>query len=147
MHRILALVSFLALSAALSAGMLPVTPFTVVAKVTSYEHYRALGSPHRYSLETPHGNSSTLIATILQPDLLAGREIAIPFESLRSGKELLVQKDTIFRFEHTRNLADLRNRTDLVRRSVVAFPERGILVLKPDGEVGEAYAGILTASK
>lgn len=129
------------------AAPLPVTPYTVVAKVVSYEHYRSIGGAERFSQATPHGNDSTIVATIVLPESLAGREIAIPFEASVDRKELLVQKGTVFRFEHTRNLADIRGRTDWVRRRALPFPGHGILVLKPNGEVAEAYEGALAGLK
>jgi len=145
MKRLLMVAScFAALVPMLSAAPLPVTPFTVIAKVESFEHYRALAGAQRFSPAAPYGNDDTIIATILQPASLAGREIAIPFESKKGGKELLVQPGTVFRFEHRRNLIDLQFKTDNVRRRVIAFPELGIIALKADGEVGEAYEGSLT---
>lgn len=144
MKRLLTVVSFLAVFAGVHANPLPVTPFTVIAKVESFEPYRAFGGERRFGPATPYGNEDTIVATILQPASLAGREIAIPFESRKDRKELLVQPGTVFRFEHRVNLADLRYKTDNVRRRKIAFPELGIIVLKPDGEVGEAYEGSLT---
>jgi hypothetical protein len=121
------------------------TPYTVVAKVTSYEHYRAFGGSNRFSQATPHGNEYTVVAIIQHPESLEGREIGIPFESRKDGKELLVQPGTVFRFEHPMNLADLRRRTDPIRRRGIAFPELGIVVLTPDGEVAETHDGSVSA--
>lgn len=135
----------LMLAGALRAAPLPVTPYTVIARVDSFEHYRALGGAERFSNATPHGNDDTIVATIVQPATLAGREIAIPFESKKDGKELLVQRGTVFRFEHRMNLSDLRNRTDPVRRRAIEFPALGIIVPNADGAVAEAYEGSLTA--
>lgn len=145
MKRFLTVVSFLAVFVGgLRAVPLPVTPFTVIAKVESFEHYRALGGERRFGPATPYGNEDTIVATILQPESLAGREIAVPFESKKDRKELLVQPGTIFRFENRVNLADLHYKTDNVRRRAIDFPELGIIVLKADGEVAEAYEGSLT---
>jgi hypothetical protein len=144
MKHLLALVAFSFLPGLLSAVVLPVTEYTVIAKVTSFENSISRPSAQRFSLATPYGNESAVIATILRPADLAGREIAIPFESRQDGKELFVQPGTVFRFEHPRNLNDLRSRTDNVRRSLIRFPEMGVLVLKADGEVAEAYEGVLT---
>lgn len=132
------------LAVALQAKEPEITPYTVIAKVTSYEHYRAFGGSARFSQATPHGNEYTIVAVIQYPDSLEGREIGIPFESRKDGKELLVQPGTVFRFEHRMNLADLRRRTDPIRRRGIAFPELGIVVLKPDGEVAESYDGSLS---
>ena len=144
MNRLLLMVSSLALACGLGAAELPVTPYTVVAKVDSFEHYRSLGGANRFGPATPQGNEYTIVATILQPKSLAGREIAIPFESKKDGKELLVQPGTVFRFEHRVALADLRYKTDNVKRRAIEFPALGIIVLKADGEVAEAYEGELT---
>jgi hypothetical protein len=135
---------FAALVSALRAAPLPVTPLTVIAKVESFEHYRAFGGAQRFGPTTPYGNEYAIIATILAPASLAGREIAIPFESKKEGRELLVQPGTVFRFEHRTNLNDLRYKTDNVKRRAIEFPAMGILALKADGEVGEAYEGHLT---
>jgi hypothetical protein len=137
------IILFLALVGGLSAAVLPVTPYTVVARVDSFEHYRA-SAGSRFGLSAPYGSDDTIVATIVLPESLAGREIAIPFESKKGGKELLVQRGTIFRFEHISNLANLNSQTDRVYRRAIGFPERGILVLKPNGEVGEAYEGSWT---
>jgi hypothetical protein len=145
MNRLFKLAFFFTLIGGLYAGaLLPVTPYTVVAKVVTFEHYRAFGSNARFSQATPYGNDDTVVAVILQPASLAGREIAIPFESKKDGKELLVQTGTIFRFEYYMNLADLRARTDQVRRRAIEFPAQGVIVLKASGEVGETYAGRLS---
>lgn len=145
MPRVAQLILFLVLGAGLRAAVLPVTEWTVVARVDSFEHYRAGSSRSRFSLSAPYGSDDTIVATIVAPESLAGREIAIPFESKKGGKELLVQRGTIFRFEHISNLANLRSQTDRVYRSAIGFPEMGIIVLKPNGEVGEAYEGSWTA--
>ena len=134
-----------AFSVGLRAAPLPMTPYTVVAQVESFEHYRALGGNQRFSMATPHGNEETVIAKILQPESLAGREIAIPFESRKDGKELLVQRGTVFRFEHRMNLSDLRDQTERIRRRAIEFPALGIIVPNADGGVAEAYEGSLTA--
>jgi hypothetical protein len=148
MKRLLTVVSFFAaFAAALSAAPLPVTPYTVIAKVKSFEHYRVLGSDQRFGPDTPYGNDYTIVATILAPASLAGRELAIPFESKKVGKELLVQPGTVFRFEHAMNLTDLRYKTDDVKRRAIGFPELGILALNAEGEVTETYDGHLTALK
>ena len=146
MKRLLLVAScFAALVSALRAAPVPVTPFTIIAKVASFEHYRALGGTQRFAQATPYGNESTIVATILHPVSLAGREIAIPFESKKDGKELLVQTGTVFRFEYEINVTDLYYKTDNVKRQAIEFPSLGILVLKTDGEVGETYEGHLTA--
>jgi hypothetical protein len=142
MARFAAVLILLALGGELAAAVLPVTPYTVVARVQSFEHYRAYGDASRFGLATPYGNDDTIVATIVLPESLAGREIAIPFESKRSGQEVLVQRGTIFRFEYHANLADLRSRTDGVYRRAIPFPLMGIIALKPDGEVAEAYEGM-----
>ncbi|HWA29177.1 MAG TPA: hypothetical protein VG734_26235 [Lacunisphaera sp.] len=144
MYRLAFGFSLFIAAAGLSAAPLPVTPYTVIARVTSFENVRLLRGPARFSQEAPHGSDSTLMAVIVFPRSLAGRDIAIPFESRREGRELLVQKGAVFRFEHTRNLADLRERTDAVYRRVIAFPPNGIAVLKPEGGVAEAYEGSLS---
>jgi hypothetical protein len=144
MSRTVQLILFLALAGGLSAAALPLTPYTVVARVDSFEHYRAGSSGSRFSLAAPYGSDDTVVATIVLPESLAGREIAIPFESKKGRKELLVQPGTIFRFEHISNLANLRSQTDRIYRSAIGFPEMGILVLKSNGEVGEAYEGSWT---
>lgn len=144
MPRLVQLILLLALAGGLHAAVLPVTPYTVVARVDSFEHYRA-SSHGRFSLSAPYGSDDTIVATIVLPESLAGREIAIPFESKKGGKELLVQKGTIFRFEHISNLSNLRSQTDRVYRSAIGFPEMGVIVLKPNGEVAEAYEGSWTA--
>ncbi len=136
---------FLLLVSGLRAAVLPVTPYTVVAKVDSFEHYRAYEGAGRFGLSAPYGSDDTIVATIVLPEALAGREIAIPFESKKDGKELLVQRGTVFRFEHHANLSDLRSRTDRVYRRAIGFPLMGIIALKPNGEVGEAYEGAWTA--
>ena len=146
MKRLLTVVAFLAAVApVLRAAPLPVTPYTVIAKVDSFEQYRAIGGSQRFAPASPYGNEYTILATIVHPTSLAGREIAIPFESKKEGKELLVQPGTVFRFEHPMNLTDLRYKTDPVMRRAIAFPELGIVALNADGEVGEAYEGHLTA--
>jgi hypothetical protein len=146
MKRFLSVVSILAAAAGMLQASPPpsVTPRTVVCKVESFEHYRALGGIDRFSMASPYGNEETIIATIVYPVSLAGREIAIPFESKKDRKELLVQRGTVFRFEHRMNLADLRNRTEWVHRRAIEFPALGLIALKPDGEAGEIYAGVLT---
>lgn len=136
---------FLLLVTGLRAAVLPITPYTVVAKVDSFEHYRAYGGPERFGLSAPYGSDDTIVATIVVPESLAGREIAIPFESKKSGKELLVQRGTVFRFEYHASLSDLRSRTDRVYRQAIGFPLMGVIALKPNGEVGEAYEGAWTA--
>lgn len=143
MKRLFFLLAWLISGAAAIAAPLPVTPYTVIARVDSWEHYRAFGRGG-YSLSAPYGSEDTIVATILQPESLAGREIAIPFESKKEGRELLLQRGTIFRFEYHMNLADLRGRTDFVWRRPIEFPRNGILALKANGEVGEAYEGVLT---
>ncbi len=145
MPRLFTLILFLAALAGLRAAVLPVTPYTVIARVDSYEHYSAFGGAVRFSLAMPYGNSDTIVATILQPAMLAGREIAIPFESRKDGRELLVQKGTVFRFESRTNLAYLRDQTDRVYRRPIEFPELGVIVLKPSGEVAEVYEGVLNS--
>jgi hypothetical protein len=145
MSRFIQLILSLALAGGLHAAVLPVTPYTVVARVDSFEHYRASAGHSRFGLSAPYGSDDTIVATIVLPESLAGREIAIPFESKKSGKELLVQKGTIFRFEHISNLSNLRSQTDRVYRRAIGFPEMGIIVLKPNGEVAEAYEGSWTA--
>lgn len=144
MTRLVPLILLLALAGGLRAANLPITPYTVVARVDSFEHYRANPRDPRFSLSAPFGSDDTIVATVVLPESLAGREIAIPFESKQGGKELLVQPGTIFRFEHISNLANFRSQTDRVYRSAIGFPERGIIVLKPTGEVAEAYAGSWT---
>lgn len=144
MSRPIQMLLFVVLAGGLSAALLPITPYTVVARVDSFEHYRASAGQARFSLSAPYGSDDTVVATIVQPESLAGREIAIPFESKKGGKELLVQPGTIFRFEHISNLANLRSQTDRVYRSAIGFPEMGVIVLKPNGEVGEAYEGSWT---
>ena len=141
---ILAACFFVVFAGVMRAVALPVTPYTVVAQVKSFERYTAIGGAQRFSSVTPYGNEDSIIAKILLPASLAGREIAIPFESKKNGQELLVQPGTVFRFEHRMNVADLRYRTDMVLRSAIGFPEMGIIVLKADGEVAEAYEGTLT---
>ncbi len=142
---LLATACFLLLLGVVGAAPLPLTPFTVIARVDSFEHYRALGGAQRFSAATPHGNDDTIVATLVWPDSVAGREVAIPFESRKDGKELLVQPGTIFRFENRLGLTDLRSRTDNVRRRAIGFPELGVFALKSNGEVAEAYEGSLTA--
>ena len=147
MKRFLVLVSLLIAASVGRAAALPVTPFTVVAKVVSFEHQRAPGIQPGYSQAAPHGNEGIIVATIILPESLAGREITIPFQASPEEKELLIQKGTTFRFEHNANLGDIHNRTDWVFRRGLEFPGRGILVLKPGGEVAEAYEGVLTRVK
>jgi len=142
MYRPLLAVLFLTLAGATHAALLPVTPYTVVARVTAFENYRASGGTGRYSLATPYGSDDTIVAIILQPASLAGREIALPFESKKGGKELLVQPGTIFRFEYHANLQDLRAQTDMVYRRAIPFPLMGVIALKPSGEVAEVYEGV-----
>jgi hypothetical protein len=144
MRRFLMLVSLVATAASLPSAGLPVTAYTVIARVSSYEQQRVVAGTQRYSLAWPHGNEATLIATIVSPESLAGREIAIPFESPQGRKALIVKKGTVFRFEHTANLNDLRDQTDWVRRRVIDFPARGIVVVNAKGRVLEAYEGSLT---
>lgn len=145
MKSILFTVAFLVSSAGVVGAPKAVeAPRTVVAKVKAFEHYRALGGAWRFSQVTPYGNEDTVVAIILSPESLAGREIAIPFESQNEGRELLVQPGTIFRFEHRMNLADLRSQTDWVRRRAIEFPALGIVALKNNGDVGESYPGSLT---
>ena len=146
MNPFLIIVSFLVFS----VGVASASPHAgasrkVVAKVVSFEHYRALGGAERFSQATPYGNEDTVVATILSPESLAGREIAIPFESKQEGRELFVQPGTVFSFEHRMNLADLRARTDWVRRRAIEFPVFGIVVLKNNGDVAESYPGSLSA--
>ena len=144
MKRLLMVAScFAALVPVLRAAPMPVTRFTVIAKVESFEHYRAVGG-ERFGPDSPYGNEDTIVAIILKPESLAGREIAIPFESKKERKELFVKPGTVFRFEHSLNLGDLRYKTDNVQRRAIGFPELGVIVLKQDGEVGEAYEGSLT---
>ena len=144
MSRAVQIMLLVALAVGLRATVLPVTPYTVVTRVDSFEHYRAGAEQARYDLSAPYGSDDTIVATILLPESLAGREIAIPFESKKGGKELLVQRGTIFRFEHISNLSNLRSQTDRIYRSAIGFPEMGIVVLKPKGEVAEAYEGSWT---
>src|SRR4051812_21123763 len=126
MKRLVALLLFSFATGFLTAAALPVTPYTVVARVESYETLRTPPGSPEFTLSAPYGNEGAIVAKIVKPDSLAGREIAIPFEASPERQELLVQKGTIFRFEHPRNLEDLRNRTDPVRRRMIGFPERGI---------------------
>lgn len=147
MKRFWMLVAVSSVSAiALRATPPPTTPTAVIAKVDSYEHYRAFRG-ERFSLQTPYGNDAAIVATIVSPESLAGREIAIPFESKDEQRELLVQRGTTFRFEHRTNLADLRKKTDAVRRRAIAFPEFGLQVLNPEGEVVASYDGALSGLK
>jgi len=127
----------------LNAAPPPTTPTTVFAKVDSYEHYRAFRGEH-FGFHTPYGNDAAIVATIIFPESLAGREIAIPFESKDEQREILVQPGTTFRFDHRTNLADLRQKTDLVRRRAIGFPELGIDVLDSKGEVVVSYEGALS---
>lgn len=145
MRRLFLVLLSVTLSGVGQAGTPPATPYTVIARVDSFEKYRASSRSERFSLATPYGSDTTIVATIVQPESLAGREIAVPFESKKSGTELLVQPGTLFRFEYHANLLELRNRTDRVRRRTIPFPLHGVIVLKPGGEVAELYRGVLSS--
>lgn len=144
MKRFSTLIALFSVStSALLATPPPITPRTVIAKVDSYEHYRSFRGS-RFSQQTPYGNEATIVAKITYPASLAGREIAIPFESQNERNELLVQPGTMFRFEHPINVADLREKTDWVRRRAIGFPELGIQIIDAKGEVLVSYDGALT---
>lgn len=128
----------------LHGSELPVTKYTVIAEVVSYENYVAWRQMTRFSFETPYGNQATIVAKILAPASLAGREIAIPFESTDEDRELLVRSGTVFRWEHYQNLVALRNHTSCLGRAAIEFPRRGIIVLKASGEVAATYPGSWT---
>ncbi|MBI2516761.1 MAG: hypothetical protein HYV95_07570 [Opitutae bacterium] len=130
-----------------AADYLTTTPYTVIAEVVSYEHYKAFRQMGQFSLDAPYGNESTIVAKIIAPASLAGREIAIPFESADEDHELLVRKGTTFRWEHHANLNELRGRTESIFRHVLPFPRRGIISLRNDGEIAAFYPGYSVASR
>jgi hypothetical protein len=105
-----------------------VSPDRVVALVTSVEDYQVSKNYYLNYIDAPYGWEKTVIARIILPESLAGREIAIPYDSLTPEADPLCQKGALFVFQHRMNLSDLRNRTDWIKRSAIEFPRKGLTV-------------------
>lgn len=132
----------LAAGAPMLAADLPITRFTVVAKVISHEHYPASPLFVYDFISAPYGGRSSVVAEIVFPRSLAGREVALPFE-WHPGQEgtLLAKPGTVFRWESHFNLQALHHATASLRRAALPFPQRGIIAFNSDGSIGELYPG------
>lgn len=105
----------------------------VLAVVSSCEDYVASRRFVENGIDAPYGWHKTVVATIVAPESLAGREIALPYDTRDAAKDPLCQKGALVSFEHRMNLADLRNRTRWVGRSPVEFPYLGLSVIAIGG--------------
>lgn len=124
---------------------LPVTPFTVIARVVSHEHFIADRAFIGNYLDAAYGWRDCVVAEIVHPQALAGREIAMPYEQRLEPDDPLTHPGTLFRWESTQNLGFLRNSLDRVRRTAMPFPARGVIALDADGRVAAAYPSYLNA--
>ncbi len=139
----LALLALVALPAVRAVELrLPVTDFTVIAEVVSFEYYTA---SHQFAydfIKAPYGWDHTIVAKIVAPENLAGREIALPFAPWKMDTMSLTKAGTLFRWESEVNLLGLKFATETLQRTAVPFPRRGIIALKPDGSVAELYPSV-----
>ncbi len=123
---------------------LPTTPHTVVAKVVSFETVPAAqGRFQSNFIDAPYGWDAMIVAEIVAPRSLAGREFALPF-GLTDGRSLaLKEPGTLFRWESEQNLAALRRDTESLRRATLPFPRRGVLAYRARTDTVEFYPSVL----
>lgn len=123
---------------------LPTTPQTVVAKVVSFETVPAAGGRFLSNhIDAPYGWDAMIVAEIVSPSQLAGREFALPF-GLFDGRALaLKEPGTLFRWESEQNLVLLRRDTESLARATLPFPRRGILAYRARTDSVEFYPSVL----
>jgi hypothetical protein len=123
---------------------LPITSQTVVAKVVSFETVPAAGGRFQSNfIDAPYGWDAMIVAEIVAPSQLAGREFALPF-GLFDGRSLaLKEPGTIFRWESEQNLAALRRDTESLARATLPFPRRGIIAYRARADTVEFYPSVL----
>ncbi len=101
----------------------------VIAIVTSVEDNLLDRRFYMNNVDAPYGWEKTVVAKIIYPESLAGREIAFPYDTVNPEKDPLSQVGARIIFTHWMNLTELQNRTNRIGRNPIEFPRLGLTVV------------------